>query len=188
MDYNKQAEDFLRDTGTTLEIVKAEPQKAPLWAREIGQSMNYKGPKKYEHGINYTVTLSNSRHKYTFDFWDSIRDREIIEAIEAFKKNSFAHDSSHYQAEKVLKEHNIPIYRARNDKENLIKEYMPSSYDILACLSLLDEDTFEDFCSSFGYDTDSIKAEKTYQACIEQDRQLRKLFSDSQLELLAEIN
>lgn len=66
-DYQKQAEQFLADTKTELEILKAIPQKKPLWHKE--------GEK---HGINYSITLKNNKHSYTFDFWGSIADAEKI--------------------------------------------------------------------------------------------------------------
>jgi len=37
---------------------------------------------------------------------------------------------------------------------------------------------FEDFCSDLGYDTDSIKAKKCYDACAEQTKKLRYLFGN----------
>lgn len=194
--YNEQAKQFLKDTNTTLEIVKAPEQKSPIWAKDG------------KHGINYIVTLSNKNHTYTFDFWGSIADKEKLElAKEArqrgiyspewfeikywcnkqasatvptiIKNNSIAKDS-HKEAVSLMVLKNII-----ETVEILIK---PTEYDILACLSPLYEDTLEDFCSSFGYDPDSRTAEKIFNNCIEQDRKLRKLFTHEQLEKLVEIN
>jgi hypothetical protein len=64
----------------------------------------------------------------------------------------------------------------------------PSAYSVLACLDQLYADDFEDFCNEFGYDSDSRTAEKTYNAMLEQDRHLRKLFTLDELEKLAEVN
>lgn len=139
-DYKKQGEDFLKDTETTLEVVEAVPQRMPLWCKE--------GEK---HGIQYSVTLKNARYSYTFDFWDSIANKEKREHGNGYKTK-------------------------------------PAAYDVLACLDVLYGDTFEDFCGDFGYDVDSIKAEKTYRAVQEQDRALQKLFTMEQLEKLQEIN
>lgn len=138
-DYKEQAKGFLRDTGTTLEILKAVPQKAPQWVLEDGK-----------HGIHYSVTLKNDKHDYTFDYWGSIADAEKI----------------------------------RHGEWNGTK---PTAYSILACLSPLYEDNFEYFCASYGYNTDSINALKTYEAVKEQDYQLKKLFSQEEMEKLAEI-
>lgn len=48
--------------------------------------------------------------------------------------------------------------------ENLRIENRPDEYSILACLEKYDPETFEDFCMSFDYDTDSIKARETFEA------------------------
>ena len=65
--------------------------------------------------------------------------------------------------------------------------HTPSDYDILACLDPLHDNNFEDFCSSFGYDADSITAKGIYEKCLEQDSNLRKLFDRAELEQLQEI-
>lgn len=178
MDYNKQAEEFLGKTKTTLTITKAEQQKSPLWAKE-GE----------RHGINYTCTLENKNHKYTFDFWDSIGNRELIEAIQSYKVGSFFQDSEHFRAVDLLQKNGIKAHtlRTKEAKEAEMARLKPSPYDILTCLSPLYEDTLEEFCDAMGYDQDSKTAEKVYRACIEQDRNLRKLFSHAEMELLAEI-
>jgi hypothetical protein len=65
----------------------------------------------------------------------------------------------------------------------------PRAYDVLACLdTYADGQSFEDFCNDFGYDTDSIQAEKTYQAVIKQIDGLKKVLTPEALEELNEIN
>ncbi len=64
-EYQVHALQFLRDTGTRLSIVKAVPQRAPLWHKASDGA----------HGIHYSVTLENKRGAYTFDFWDSIASK-----------------------------------------------------------------------------------------------------------------
>jgi hypothetical protein len=63
----------------------------------------------------------------------------------------------------------------------------PTCYDILASIEKYDPGTFNNFCSEFGYDTDSIKANKTYKAVVKLYSKLCRLFSESELELLREI-
>jgi hypothetical protein len=64
----------------------------------------------------------------------------------------------------------------------------PAEYDILACLFVSDKDeTFSDFCDSFGYDTDSISARDTFNAVQEQSENLRRLFTRGQLQALTDI-
>ena len=64
----------------------------------------------------------------------------------------------------------------------------PNSYDVLACLTKYDPGNFENFCSDFGYDTDSKKAEKTYLAVKDEYLNVTRLFTDSEIEILNEIN
>jgi hypothetical protein len=59
-------------------------------------------------------------------------------------------------------------------------------YDILACLTKHNPETFEFFCSEYGYDTDSINALKTYKAVQREFNGVNRLFADV-LEQLQEI-
>jgi len=48
-------------------------------------------------------------------------------------------------------------------------------------------ESFENFCDCYGYDTDSRKAEKVYNAVKEEYLNLTTLFNDDEMELLREI-
>ena len=57
----------------------------------------------------------------------------------------------------------------------------PDAAGVLSSLLLdaaADEQSFEDWCSEFEYDTDSRKAEKTYQACCKIAAKVKKLLGD----------
>jgi hypothetical protein len=54
----------------------------------------------------------------------------------------------------------------------------PTMYDVLTCLTKYDPETFEDFCSEFGYDEDSRKAEKIYNAVVREYKNVERLFGD----------
>lgn len=179
-DYKKQGEDFLTETGTTLEVTETVPQKKPLWCKD--------GEK---HGIQYSVTLKNEYYSYTFDFWGSIADREMLDIAEDVQsRGAYSQSPQYFKLKDFLKREGFPIgmtalgIRAVEKVKDAIK---PSAYDVLACLDVLYSDNFDDFCADFGYDTDSIKAEKTYRASQEQDRALRRLFTVDQLEKLHDI-
>ena len=45
---------------------------------------------------------------------------------------------------------------------------------------------FEDFCSDFGYDSDSIKAKKIYNACVKNTDKLYRVFTNDELESMRE--
>lgn len=67
----------------------------------------------------------------------------------------------------------------------------PQESDIFNSLLLdtsnVEGETFEDWAGNFGYDTDSRKAEKSFNACKEELVSLQRLFSKSELNDLREI-
>lgn len=60
----------------------------------------------------------------------------------------------------------------------------PTLYDVLTCLQKYDVGTFEDFCSDYGYDTDSRTAFKTYKAVVKEFQAMERLFNSEELEVL----
>ena len=46
---------------------------------------------------------------------------------------------------------------------------------------------FDEFCSCFGYDNDSIKALKNFRACEEQTKNVNRLFNEEEKEMLREL-
>ena len=57
----------------------------------------------------------------------------------------------------------------------------PSAADVLYCLcsdAYSGELSFEHFCSEFGYDLDSRKAEATYKACVKLAPKVRKFLGE----------
>lgn len=63
----------------------------------------------------------------------------------------------------------------------------PTMYDVLTCLQKYDVGTFENFCSDFGYDEDSRKAEKIYKAVSKEYNAMLRVFGADILEEMQEI-
>jgi hypothetical protein len=65
----------------------------------------------------------------------------------------------------------------------------PHAADVLQCL-ILDSSaasqSFADWCSDYGYDTDSRKAFAVYEACQQSGDKLRKIFTRDELSALAD--
>jgi hypothetical protein len=59
-------------------------------------------------------------------------------------------------------------------------------YSLLSDMSALDT-CFDDWCGDFGYDSDSLSALNTYQACCDGGKKIRALFSNEQIEQLQEL-
>lgn len=180
MNYNKQALDFLKDTSTTLEVKESDTQqKAPFFDN-----------KKH---IHYIVTLKNQKHVYSFDFWNSENDFELIDAIKNYESRSYMQTSENYRREALLKRKDTKLFAEvrrtfkREDRNKIADNFAPSAYDVLAGM-IAEYGDFEEFCGNFGYNTDSIKAKETFEECRNQELNLRKLFTHEELEKLAEIN
>jgi hypothetical protein len=178
-DYQKQANDFLNATNTrfTVEFVKhGKHFDSDQDTRDI-----------------YKVTLKRNSREFTFDFGQSInnsgecqlvkhlRNKVIAESLISRYGSNYAFklkDRKNIMMRYSLKEKDLPINSNRS---------IPNAYDILACLTKSDPGTFEDFCSEFGYDTDSKRAEKTYNAVLNEWKNVQSLFTDKEIEQLQEI-
>lgn len=161
-EYEQQAIDFLTATGTKIDISFLKNGK-------------HFEDDKDERDI-YKVTIKRGRRQYTVNFGNSIN--KIGKYIVQYgSKELRFHDKKKaiMSAAKASSVKDNPDYNA------------PSYYDILATITKYDPGTFEDFCSDFGYDTDSKKAEKTYLAVKEEYENVAKLFTDSEIEKLQEI-
>jgi hypothetical protein len=168
--YEKQANDFLSLTNTEF---KAEFIKNDLYFPEDTQKRDI-----------YEITLKRGSREYKFKFGYSIAHsgKWIFYTNEGIKLFN-----SEEEGRKATMVYN-KVVRAGKRDYFLNKEFKePSAYDVLSCLNKSEVGDFEDFCSNYGYDTDSRKAEKTYLALLEEWKNLKMLYSDEELNLLQEI-
>lgn len=191
--YDQQAIDFLRKSGTTI---KKEFVKYDLYFPDDKEKRNI-----------WSITMNNKNHSYTFTYWDSIVNsskyttKPMKNNIEYLQYKKIIDASEKHNAQWTRKTFNIKhdedfLTRMKNiwycntyfkPKNDSFIEVEPSDYSILACLDILYERDFNDFCDSYWYDNDSMNAKKIYDAYLEQDRNLRILFDRKELEQLAEI-
>lgn len=64
---------------------------------------------------------------------------------------------------------------------------VPSAYDVLSCITKSNPETFENFCSVYGYDTDSITALRTYDAVVKEWNLVSYLWTDDEIAMMGEI-
>lgn len=167
-EYQAQAKSFLADCKATMEI--------NFVGREI--SSHWLGETKPHNKYQFTITTPKG--KYTSYFWDSLYNTEVSEVSErtyAQQKYKASYDClrSHEKA------------KARAELAKLKANAVPTEYDILAAVEKYSYDSFSDFCSEFGYSTDSISARETFLACGEEYAGLRRIFTEEQMEMLREI-
>ena len=185
-EYEKQANDFLKETNTKIEI-------------EFLKHDYYFQDDKCKRDI-YKVTLSNDKHSYTFNFgqsiinsafildgsgWLCLCDRSCLEFVDSASQVSNL--LKKFMQKRESKYSNKKIYEFKNPRRQEKTAITPTNYDILSCLDILYVVNFEDFCLEFGYDTDLRKAEKIYQDCLKEDHNLRRLFTHEELDKLSEI-
>lgn len=169
MDYNKQALDFLQATGTEMII-------------EYSHEGNHFNDDKIRD--IYNITLKRGKREYKFTFGQSLFNS--AKYVDKLNGNEFDLSGGCLKGKLRLvgdpKESNYV-----KDFCKKVKGKPPTEYDILACLTKYDPGTFEDFCREFGYDTDSRKAEQTYNAVKDEYKSLCTLYSDDEMKMLFEI-
>jgi len=167
-EYIEQAEQFLKDTGTTFEIV-----------------YQYTGPyftgDKDKRDV-YRFTLKNAKGEYSGTFGDSRN---------ATEHRAWANDQSG-KVPHPRKRNTPKTYTTDEMKERAQwRKYQPSAYDILACLEKYEPDTFDSWAREYGYDSQPLSEYpnvlKIWTACVEEYRGLVRIFTPEQMEQLREI-
>lgn len=190
-EYDQQAIDFLKATGA--KISKVYTGHRPYWDDEK------------EFRATYMITITREgKPAMAFPFGQSMADSWKFFACSIHAsfhkpynstttKKGFASlfdlfkDAIESGDDKGVK--GFGYFRSYKGTSYQIKKQdkAPSDYDILAAITKYDPCTFEDFCNEYGYDTDSRKAETTYQAVRKEFTDLSKIFTGEELEQMAEI-
>jgi len=180
-EYDKQAEDFLKETKTEF---KAEFLK---------NDFHFKDDK--EKRDIYSITLKKGNREFKFNFGNSLNSSVRFRIVQGYLYND---------ALKSMKEKGLSSKGCNTieDKRkyfgyfigcgNVFEENknfkIPNAYDVLSCLTKNEVGSFKEFCDNFGYDDDSIKAEKTFKAVQEEYKEIAILYNDEEIQKLQEIN
>lgn len=121
---------------------------------------------------------------------ENILDNIKIEVQTAFKTQEDLQDSWKKTANKYQ-------VRLSYFHKNYVTDYFmgcaltrkPSQKDVLSSMLLDDVSciSFHDFCMEFGYDDDSIKSLKVYEACQKETQALHDMFDAEEIEILREL-
>lgn len=166
-EYTEQATEFLNKCNASIKIDFA------------GRATNIEWNEK-ELRNTYNVTITTPVGSMSFIFWDSIYNTKITnytvaEFFEKTRKFLYADATASEQR------------KAARELEQKKAEAMPTTYDILATLTKYDPGTFDEFCSEYGFDEDSRRAERIYIAVVKEFKQLERIFTPEQLEAMREI-
>lgn len=188
--YDKQAVNFLKATNTEF--------KAELLRNDYHFDND-----KLKRDI-YNITLKRGNRSFSFEFgqsnvnsqyyFDKTSKRKYTEGKEYFESIDSGKSKKHYKDMFLKYISNSSMFINTINDIKALKRFgflkegtSPTEYDILACLTKYDPETFENFCDEFGYDTDSKSAEKTYNAVVNEYKNVAMLWNDSEIEQLAEI-
>ncbi len=142
----------------------------------------------------YEIVLTRpDRHPFKIIFGNSVNAsgkyiiaKHLRESVGSYAIND-KENKSFKNASRKINSYFIPKLGKNQDywlNENYKK---PSLYDVLACIQKYGVGTFDDFCSEFGYDTDSRKAEKIYHEVNAEYEKVKAFFNVSEMEELQEI-
>lgn len=169
-DYNVQALDFLNATNTKM-------------TAEFIENGKHFDDDKHNRDI-YKVTFKRGNRKFSVSFGQSLANSTKL--VDVKTGNEFTMDGECLKGK--LKILDVDRYRyalGRDLKE--VKGTPPTAYDVLACLEKYGYEDFEDFCATFGYDTDSRRAKKIFKSVQKEYDNVCKLWSDEEIEQLREI-
>lgn len=167
--YEKQATDFLTKTNT---IIKVDFVK---------HDFHFEGEK--EKRDIYKVTIKRGNRSFSVDFGNSIchsgeyicmRKLAYIEKL----AGKFCLTEKEY---KKLSQYDKTYFQKNPNFK------IPTNYDVLTCLQKYEVGTLQDFCSDFGYEADSIKANRIYKDVCKEFDNVCKIWSDEEIEELQEI-
>jgi hypothetical protein len=157
-----------------------------------------------EHGLTMKAERITNRPDKSGDQWDASASHFRVTlskgslSMSTYYSMGSAHLANYIREQ--IKSKGLPYHITPKDAEKALRkvvsihdeqvyaqlvtrygaEFAPKIEDVLDSLTLdascyENARNFEDFCSEFGYDTDSRKAEGTYKACGEIAKELRHL-------------
>lgn len=164
-EYDKQAEDFLKETNSTLTTEYLGHFAREDWDDQVRAQFRF--------------TLRRGNLKLTGQFTKSVMD--------SFKLSRKINDSIEMpQHIHVTKDGKKGWIRKVGNVTLVLDKTPPSPYSILACLNSYDVGIYADFCEEFGYDGGE-KSLKIWLDLSEQVRQLQRMYSQEELDKLNEI-
>lgn len=179
-EYLKQAEEFLKKTNTELKITFLKYDKHFLDdkdKRDIYECTLKRGTRTYT--FNFGQSINASGHG---TFWGKNTGKGEYMGRQKIRVKTLSKDGKY----KITPYFEGEVLNHGNYEKN--KDFAePNAYDILCCLTKSDPEDFKNFCANYGYEEDSIKALKVYEAVVKEYENLKMLFSDEELREMDEI-
>ena len=168
-EYVKQAKDFLTRCNATMEIKYVGLEK-PNWDDKPHRT--------------YDCTIKTPRGEMMVHFYDSTANTELwtMTAEDYLRK--------HYRLV-GLNSLDMRYRKGCIDLKKARAEAVPTEYSILSCLTKYDVGSMDDFMYEFGYEIkctqDMTNFINTYNAVVKEYNDVRRCFTEEQIEALCEI-
>lgn len=170
-EYNQKALEFLNACPAELSIA------------HVGRAINHLWDEKEPRDM-YSFILKTQRGSMNGTFWDSFNNtrlrRKNLRQYCAENKGILLSDLTKKEQQQVAAEF-----------EQKIADAKPNAYTILSCLEKYDVGSLDDFIHEFGYDPKNTKdwanVTHIYNAVVQEYRDLCRIFTPEQIEMLREI-
>lgn len=160
-EYEHQANTFLKDTETEIKV-------------EYVKTERHFDDDQYPRDI-YNITFTRGERSFVVNFGQSYTCSGRFWIDGCFEKGIHNGEG---------KDHRRPSMSDYVRNENF---EIPSAYSVLACLQKYEIESLESFCSEFGYEPDSRKSEKLYNAVKEEFQNVERMWSPDEIEKLRAI-
>ena len=167
-EYVKQAKDFLASCNATMEIKYAGLEK-PTWDDKPHRT--------------YDCTIKTPRGTMMVHFYDSLHNTELHMGFKEYYEKHYHMQYSSLRPREVIK--------FQNELKKKRAEAIPTEYSILSCLQTYDVGSMDDFMHEFGYEIkcvqDMTNFINTYNAVVKEYNDVRRCFTEEQIEAMHEI-
>jgi hypothetical protein len=173
-DYEKQALDFLTKTGCKMSVTFKENRRY--------------FPNDEKTRDVYDIEIKRGKRVWKFEFGNSISDSEFVAVYgeRRYKIPSEMRTKSNQEITLYVKL-NLKSDFGTVKHDHIKRPVPPSEYSVLACLTKYYPGSFEDFCSEYEYDPDSKTSDKVYAGVIDEWLNVCRIWNDSEIEELREI-
>ena len=167
-EYVKKAKDFLASCNATMEIKYVGLEK-PNWDDEPHRT--------------YDCTIKTPRGEMMVHFYDSLANTELWMPYNEYYEKKFRRS---YEAMGPTEK--MRFQKALKDKR---EKAIPTEYDILACLTTYEVGSMDDFFAELGYEIECVQDMtnfiNTYNAVVKEYYDVRRCFTEKQIEAMWEI-
>jgi hypothetical protein len=159
------------------EALKRLMEEVKIAYRSLGTGKHFEDDKEERERLRVQVTRRT--RTIQFEYGMSIHDTEILHPTPYSMNSNNTFKGKHYYSTLGF-DYKHDVKKA----QEAIRASLLSQ--LLSCMEAeyFCPKSFTDFCSEFGYDEDSRKADRTHRALLEQSAKLERIFSEDEIQAL----